>query len=110
MAQAAPQSRDLLIQAADRGEPLGRITVTLLHLLDRYGATELQAGIQEALQRGVPHPNAVRLALERRREARALPPPVEIVLPRHVQDRDTPVQAHQLDGYDQITEVSHDAD
>jgi transposase len=110
LAQAAPQSRDLLIQAADRGEPLGRITVALLHLLDRYGATELQAGIQEALQRGVPHPNAVRLALERRREARALPPPVEITLPRHVQDRDTPVQAHPLDGYDQITEVSHDAD
>lgn len=110
LAQAVPQSRDLLIQAADRGEPLGRITVALLHLLDRYGATELQAGIQEALQRGVPHPNAVRLALERRRETRELPPPVEITLPRHVQDRDTPVQAHQLDGYDQITEVSHDAD
>jgi hypothetical protein len=110
LAQAVPQSRDLLIQAADRGEPLGRITVALLHLLDRYGATELQAGIQEALQRGVPHPNAVRLALERRREARALPPPVEISLPRHVQERDTPVKAHPLDGYDQITEVSHDAD
>jgi hypothetical protein len=110
LAQAVPQSRDLLIQAADRGEPLGRITVALLHLLDRYGASELQAGIQEALQRGVPHPNAVRLALERRREARALPPPVEITLPRHVQDRDTPVQTHTLDGYDQITEVSHDAD
>ena len=57
-----PQGGDLLIQAADRGEPLGRITVALLHLLDRYGATELQAGIQEALQRGVPHPNAVRLS------------------------------------------------
>jgi len=110
LAQAVPQSRDLLIQAADRGEPLGRITVALLHLLDRYGATELQVGIQEALQRGVPHPNAVRLALERRREARELPPPVEITLPRHVQDRDTPVQAHTLDSYDQITEASDDAD
>jgi transposase len=110
LAQAVPQSRELLNQAADRGEPLGRITAALLRLLDRYGATELQAGIEEALQRGVPHPNAVRLALERRREARELPPPVEIILPRHVQDRDTPVQAHKLDGYDQITEVSHDSD
>ena len=89
---------------------MGRITVALLYLLDRYGATELQAGIQEALQRGVPHPNAVRLALERRREARELQPPVEISLPRHVQDRDTPVQEHTLDSYDQITEVGHDAD
>jgi transposase len=95
LAQAVPQSRDLLIQAADRGEPLGRITAALVDLLDRYGATELQAAIQEALQRGVPHPNAVRLALERRREARELPPPVEITLPSHVQDRDTPVQARR---------------
>ena len=110
LAQAAPQSRDLLIQAADRGEPLGRITAALLDLLDRYGATELQAGIQEALHRGVPHPNAVRLALEHRREARELPPPVAMTLPSHVQDRDKPVQAHQLDSYDQITEVNHDPD
>lgn len=110
LAQAAPQSRDLLIQAADRGEPLGRITVALLRLLDRYGATELQAGIKEALQRGVPHPNAVRLVLERRREDRDLPPPIEIILPRHVQDRDTPVQAHPLDTYDHITEAGHDPD
>jgi hypothetical protein len=58
----------------------------------------------------VPHPNAVRLALERRREARELPPPMEITLPSHVQDRDTPVQAHKLDSDDQITEVSHDPD
>ena len=45
-------------------------------LLDRYGAAELQAAIREALDRDVPHPNAVRLALERRREARGEPPPV----------------------------------
>jgi hypothetical protein len=110
LVQAAPQSRELLMQAADRGEPLSRITVALLRLLDRYGAAELQAAIKEALQRGVPHPNAVRLALERRREARELPPPVEITLPSHVQARDTPVQAHQLDTYDQITEADHDPD
>ena len=83
---------------------------SLLALLDRYGATELQAAIQEALQRGVPHPNAVRMALERRREARELPPPVEMALPSYVQERDTPVQAHKLESYDQITEVSDDPD
>lgn len=110
LAQAVPQSRDLLIQAADRGEPLGRITAALLNLLDRYGATELQAAVHVALQRGVPHPNAVRMALERRREARELPPPVEMALPSHVQVRDTPVQAHKLESYDQITEVTDDSD
>jgi len=74
LSQAVPQSRELLTLAGERGEPLGRISTALLALLDRYGVTELQAAVQEALQRGVPHPNAVRLALERRREAREEPP------------------------------------
>ena len=39
-------------------------------MLDRYGAAELQAAILSALSRGVPHPHAVRLALETQREAR----------------------------------------
>jgi len=105
--QAVPQSRELLALAAERGEPLGRIANTLLNLLGRYGITELQAAVAEALQRGVPHPNAVRHALERRREARDLPPPVEIILPLHVQSLDTQIQPHNLDTYDQITEAAH---
>jgi len=105
--QAVPQSRELLALAAERGEPLGRIANTLLNLLDRYGITELQAAVAEALQRGVPHPNAVRHALERRREQRDEPPPVAIVLPNHVQQRDTVIQPHGLDTYDQITEAAH---
>ena len=49
--------------------------------MDSYGVSELQTAVQEALQRGVPHPNAVRLALERRREAREEPPPVAYCYP-----------------------------
>jgi transposase len=108
LAHAAPASRDLLVRAAERGHPLGAMTSALLRLLDRFGAAELQAGIEEALARNVPHSNAVRHALERRREARASPPPVAIVLPDHVQRRDHPVQPHRLDTYDQITETAHD--
>ncbi|MGZ8160259.1 MAG: hypothetical protein ACXWT4_15825 [Methylobacter sp.] len=107
MTQAVPQSRELLTQAAERGESLGRLSTALLNLLDRYGVVELQAAVQDALQRGVPHPNAVRLALERQREARELPPPVEITLPSHVQNRDTIIQPHNLETYDQITEATH---
>jgi len=107
LTQAIPQSRELLVLAAERGEPLGRITTTLLSLLDRYGVTELQAAVQEALQRGVPHPNAVRLALERRREERNEPPPVDLLLPSHVQSRDTVIQPHDLETYDQITEATN---
>jgi hypothetical protein len=85
LAQVAPRSRDLLVRAAERGHSLGAITSALLRLLERFGAAELQAGIEEALARDVPHSNAVRHALERRREARDLPPPVAIILPDHVQ-------------------------
>jgi transposase len=110
LTRAVPESRELLVQAAERGENLGTITAALLRLLDRYGAAELRAGIEDALARKVPHPNAVRLALERRREAKDLPPPVEITLPEHVQSRDTPIQPHRLDTYDQLTEAADDAD
>ena len=107
--QAIPQSRELLRQAAERGEPLGRITRTLLDLLDRYGAAELEMAIRDALSRKVPHPNAVRLVLERRRLEQDAPPPIGVTLPDHVRRRDVTVRPHPLAGYDQLTEA-HDDD
>ena len=103
LAKAAPASRDLLVRAAEHGGNLGTITAALLRLLDRYGAAELQAAILDALSSGVPHPNAVRLALERRREARNAAPPLATCLPQHVKQKDTPVQTHRLDSYDSLT-------
>jgi hypothetical protein len=108
LARAAPQSRTLLERAAERGDNLGAITAALLRLLDRYGAAELDAAVREALDRGVPHPNAVRLALERRREQRHEAPPVAVTLPPHVAARDTPVHPHALEPYDALSE--HDDD
>jgi len=100
LAQAVPASIELLKRAGERGHNLGAITAALMRLLDRYGAKALQPAIAEALQRGVPHPNAVRLALERAREAAGAPPPVALVLPEHVARRDAPVRAHDLASYD----------
>ena len=102
LVQAAPASAELLKRAGERGHPLGAITSALTRLLDRYGARALQAAVSEALQRGVPHPNAVRLALERAREATGAPPPVALVLPEHVARRDAPVRAHDLASYDRM--------
>ncbi|SAL86392.1 hypothetical protein AWB74_07682 [Caballeronia arvi] len=77
---------------------LGNITAQLLRLLDRYGAAELQAAIEETLASGAaPHQNPVRLALERRRAARGAPPPIAIKLPEHVRDKDKRVTPHRLD-------------
>ena len=101
---AVPVCQRLLAQAAERGEPLGRTTCALTDLLDRYGASELAAAVDEALARGVPHPNAVRLALERRREA---PPPLGVPLPAHLKTRDVTVRAHPLAGYDRLLEDDH---
>jgi transposase len=100
LAQAAPAAATLLERAGARGDNLGSITAALLRLLERYGAASLQLAILEALQRDVPHPNAVRLALERAREAAGHPPPVALVLPEHVARRDAPVRPHALGSYD----------
>jgi hypothetical protein len=99
---AAPNSRDLLTQAASRGRNLGSLSAALLRLLERYGATELEAAISEALSRDVPHPNAVRLCLERRRELREQDPPLAVELPADPRVNKLVVKPHKLDDYDQL--------
>jgi transposase len=108
LALAAPASQILIQKAAERGHNLGSITATLMQLLARYGPAELQAAITEALERDVPHPNAVLLALERRREQRNQPPPIAVNLPKHVQEKDLPVRPHSLDVYDQLKDAPDD--
>ena len=108
LAQAAPASQTLLMRAAECGANLGAITAALLRLLERYGAAALQDAILEALIRDVPHPNAVRLALERWREQHGDAPPVALVLPAHVRDRDTPGRPHPLEIYDQLKDHRDD--
>jgi hypothetical protein len=106
LGHAAPAALDLLKAAAARGHNLGTITAALLRLLERYGATALQAAIGEALQRDVPHPNAVRLALERAREEQGLPPPTALCLSEEVARRDAPVRSHELASYDRIVQAA----
>lgn len=100
---AVPRSQVLLTQAAARGDNLGTLTAMLLRLLEAYGAAELVRAIDDALARGVPHPNAVRLALERRREQRGAPPPLALPLSDAVRRRDPRVRTHALSTYDQLT-------
>lgn len=102
LAQAAPNSQVLLTQAAARGDNLGSITAALLRLLDRYGSVELEAAIGEALSREVPHPNAVRLSLQRRREQREQAPPLAVTLPDDQRIRNLVVRPHDLDDYDNL--------
>jgi hypothetical protein len=87
-----------------RGANLGAVTAALMLVLAQTNVAEVQAAIVEALQRGVPHLNAVRLALARRREQRGELPPVGITLPAHLQARDRSVQLHALETYHRVKE------
>jgi transposase len=104
LAHAVPNSRTLPEAAAERGENLGSLTAALLRLLAHSGAAELAPAIDEALARGVPHPNAVRLALERRREQRRQPTPLALPLPLPADPRvrEAVVRPHALDTYDRL--------
>jgi len=107
--QSVPASVELLNQAGARGENLGSITSALLRLVDRYGATDVQTAVLSALARKVPHPNAVRLALESQREARQEPAPVAVQLSEKVRLRDTVIHAHPLASYDQLSSTPPDS-
>lgn len=102
LAQAVPASQALLAGAAERGTPLTRATKLLVELLDAYGAAELACAIQEALAQDVPHPNAVRQVLERRREQRDKPPPLPLTLPDNDKLRGVVVRPAALSDYDQL--------
>lgn len=108
LVHALPQVQDLLTQAAKRGEPLGRIARELQELLDVHGQAQMTAAVADALGRGVPHPNAVRLALQRLRSAQT-PPPLGVALSAHAKARDIAVRPHSLDGYDRLTQGGDDA-
>jgi len=105
---SAPASRTLLIQAAERGYNIGSTVAQLLQLLNDYGAYELNTAIEIALSNGVPHPNAVRISLEKQREERQLPPPVSVTLPDDKRVRELVIRPHSLESYDQLhTEGEH---
>jgi transposase len=102
LAQVAPASVELLQRAvSERGHRPGSVVTQLLQLLDSYGAGELQYAISEALQQQVPHPNAVRQVLERRREQRHQPPPLAIPL-NHSAAHHARVRPASLSTYDQL--------
>ena len=102
LAHAAPSSIELLIRAAERGYKIGSIVSQLMQLLDDYGATELEASIKIALFKNAPHPNTVRIHLEKQREARCQPPPIGIDLPDDSRVRNLIIRPHKLEDYDQL--------
>jgi transposase len=108
LTHAVPSSITLLIRAAERGYKIGAIVSQLIQLLDDYGASELEASIQMALSKDVPHSSAVRIHLEKQREALHRPPPIGIDLPNDNRVRNLVIKPHQLEAYDQLQSNDED--
>ena len=103
---AVPLSQDFLNKAAERGYKLGLITKNLLELLDDYGREEFENAIKQAILQNVPHPNAVRIVLEKKREALNQSPPLHLDLPNDKRVRELVIKPHDLKSYDELTIIS----
>ena len=106
--KALPSAQDFLGQAAARGYSLTAVLRQLTELLERHRREDLELALQDALNRRAPHPNAVRLALEARREREDRPPPVALPLSPVARSRDVTVTPHDLKDYDQLTKEASD--
>lgn len=105
---AVPGSEALLKAAAAKNYAIKTITRELLQLLDDYGAVELESAIKDALAREVPHPNAVRICLEKQREQRNQLPPIRLDLPNDARVREQAVRRHNLKDYDQLQTLTEE--
>lgn len=108
LTHAVPSSMTLLIRAAEKGYKIGAVVSQLIQLLDDYGASELEAAIQIALLKEVPHPNTVRISLEKQREERHQPPPIGVDLPNDQRVRNLVIKPHALEAYDQLQSNDED--
>lgn len=102
LSQAVPAMAELLTRAAAAGHHMASITRTLGEFLVHYGAPALQSAVLEALRRDVPHPNAVRHALEHARELRRDTPLVVPQLSERALALDVHVPVRGLGAYDAL--------
>lgn len=98
--RAVPRAEELLSATAKRQRHLATAVDRLLGLMDEFGRAELDTAVAEALDSGSPHPETVRLILDRRRRARHAAPPVAVDLPDNPRARNLTVVPHDLADYD----------
>ena len=105
---SCPAARPFLAEVLSHGGHLGGTTTRLLHLLDRYGADDLDAALAEAQGRGAFAAQSVAHILDQHARARGVRPPLDVVLPDDPRVRDLVVTPHDLDRYDQLSGNSFD--
>jgi hypothetical protein len=108
--RASCPSADPFVEAlALRGENLGGHVSRLLVLLDRYGATEVEAALKDALARGAVSAASVAHILDQRGRARKIAPKLDVILPDDPRVRDLRVTPHPLDTYDALCRPEKDS-
>lgn len=103
---SCPSATAFLQELALHGGHLGGTTTRLLHLLDQYGAAELDLAIAEAHARNAFAAQSVAHVLDQRRRARGAPAPIEPVLPNNPRLRNIVLVPHALDSYDRLAAAS----
>jgi transposase len=107
---SVPEIGTLFETLALRGESLSYHTTRLLRLLDDYGARELRAATEIALEREAFSSGSIAHLLEQRRRARGLRPPTPLALPNDPRVRDLRITPHSLEDYDALGKPEHDED
>lgn len=108
--RAVPNSAELMLRLAERGDNLGSATAALLRLVDHYGAKTVEDAITETLANDAPHPNSVRHILERNHKTQGKVPPVPLPLPNDPRIQNLTVRPHDLKTYDALNEVPNHAE
>ena len=92
-------ANEFLQLAATMGYSLTSTTKQLINLLDDYGATLLEEAMNQALIKKVPHPNAVRIALQKISDEKNKVPLIKI---NHTDKivNEVVVKTHALNNYD----------
>lgn len=88
--------------AAEHGYTLSTTTSQLIQLLDDYGAATLNEAMQDALSRGVPHPNAVRQSLQRILDERNQSPTANHLISLDKRVNEVVIKPHALSNYDAL--------
>lgn len=99
-----PRAKEFIDAAFQRGESIHKLSRKMIELLDDYGASELSAAIDQALDRQTPRAASLALILEQRRrlQARKLPP-VDFSRHPHLQHlADLSVPTQSLEAYDEL--------
>jgi transposase len=98
------KNADAFIEAlAVRGEPIATHTTQLQKLVDRYGASKVDAALAEVIERGALGAISVAHVLDQRARRRNAPPPLDVVLPNDPRVRDLRMKPHDLTAYDTLS-------